>query len=107
MITQELFAQWLSDNHCVYIVSKTDETSGLPNHLMENPLVMLQIGLSMDIAIPDLKVTDEAWSGTLSFSKRGRHIYCPFNAILQVSVPNEWGEQKIYSVPLTSSIAGG
>lgn len=93
MINQELFEYWLQKHQHLYIYCKTDEMYGLPNYLLQEPIVNLHIGLNMKVAIPDMKVFKGRWAGTLCFSRRNHHINCPLSTIVQVIGETYEGEQ--------------
>jgi stringent starvation protein B len=53
----------------------------VPQGFLKQPQLVLQIGLNMAIAIPDLEVGDEGISCTLSFNKRPHFCRLPWSAI--------------------------
>lgn len=53
----------------------------VPQGFLKQPQLVLQIGLNMAIAIPDLNVGDEGISCTLSFNKRPHFCSLPWSAI--------------------------
>ena len=61
----------------------------LPEHLTEQVPVMLQIGLNLLNPIPDLEVTDEGWSGTLSFNRQPFHVTVPWAGVVGMGYQEE------------------
>jgi stringent starvation protein B len=53
----------------------------VPQGFLKQPQLVLQIGLNMAIAIPDLDVGDDGISCTLSFNKRAHFCRLPWSAI--------------------------
>jgi len=53
----------------------------VPQGFLKQPQLVLQIGLNMAIAIPDLDVGDEGISCTLSFNKRPHFCRLPWSSI--------------------------
>jgi stringent starvation protein B len=53
----------------------------VPPGFMKQPQLVLQIGLNMAIAIPDLDVNEEGISCTLSFNKRPHFCSLPWSAV--------------------------
>jgi stringent starvation protein B len=53
----------------------------VPQGFLKQPQLVLQIGLNMAIAIPDLNVGDEGISCTLSFNKRPHFCSLPWSSI--------------------------
>lgn len=53
----------------------------VPQGFLKQPQLVLQIGLNMAIAIPDLNVGEEGISCTLSFNKRPHFCSLPWSAI--------------------------
>jgi len=53
----------------------------VPQGFLKQPQLVLQIGLNMAIAIPDLEVGDEGISCTLSFNKRPHFCRLPWSSI--------------------------
>jgi hypothetical protein len=53
----------------------------VPPYFKKQPQLVLQIGLNMAIAIPDLKVDDEGVTCTLSFNRRPFWCRLPWTAI--------------------------
>jgi stringent starvation protein B len=53
----------------------------VPQGFLKQPQLVLQIGLNMAIAIPDLDVGDEGISCTLSFNKRPQFCRLPWSSI--------------------------
>jgi hypothetical protein len=53
----------------------------VPPHLKHKPHLILQIGLNMPVAIPDLDVGEEGVSCTLSFSRSPFWCKVPWNAV--------------------------
>lgn len=53
----------------------------VPPGFLKQPQLVLQIGLNMAIAIPDLDIGDEGISCTLSFNKRPHFCSLPWSAI--------------------------
>ena len=53
----------------------------VPQGFLKQPQLVLQIGLNMAIAIPDLEVGDEGISCTLSFNKRPQFCRLPWSSI--------------------------
>lgn len=82
-ISKELFENWLAEYNELYVHILPKQTFGLPKYLTTE-IVTLLIGLNMAIQIPDLKVTDIDWSGTLSFDRKPYYIQCPLNSIVCV-----------------------
>jgi len=52
-----------------------------PQWLMKQPQLVLQIGLDMPVAIPDLRVDDDGIYGTLSFSRTPFTCVVPWAAV--------------------------
>jgi hypothetical protein len=70
----------------------------VPLHLRKQPELVLQVGLNMAVAIPDLQVEDEGIVCTLSFNRRPWYCRLPWEAIYAL-VPEKgnpggkvWGE---------------
>jgi stringent starvation protein B len=53
----------------------------VPQGFLKQPQLVLQIGLNMAISIPDLDVTDEGITCTLSFNKRPHFCSLPWSSI--------------------------
>jgi Stringent starvation protein B len=53
----------------------------VPSYFKKQPQLVLQVGLNMAIAIPDLKVDDEGVTCTLSFNRRPFWCRLPWTAI--------------------------
>jgi stringent starvation protein B len=53
----------------------------VPSYFKKQPQLVLQVGLNMNIAIPDLKVDDEGVTCTLSFNRRPFWCRLPWTAI--------------------------
>lgn len=53
----------------------------VPQGFLKQPQLVLQIGLNMAIAIPDLEVGDDGISCTLSFNKRPHFCRLPWSSI--------------------------
>lgn len=53
----------------------------VPQGFLAQPQLVLQIGLNMAIAIPDLDVSDDGISCTLSFNKRPHFCSLPWSAV--------------------------
>ncbi len=56
----------------------------VPPHFKKQPHLILQIGLNMPVAIPDLEVTDEGISCTLSFNRSPVWCRLPWESIYAV-----------------------
>ena len=82
VISKELFENWLAGYEELFIHLLPKKTSGLPQYLITDKIVILQVGLNMTIMIPDLKAFDNEWAGTLSFNKKPHYIQCPFESIV-------------------------
>lgn len=61
------------------------EGVALPEHLRCQPQVMLQIGLDLDVAIPDLRVGSRGIQGTLRFSREPFECRIPWAAVFALS----------------------
>ena len=83
IISKELFENWLAEYNGIYVHVLPKQTTGLPQYLTTE-IVTLFIGLNTAIPIPDLKVTDTSWSGTLSFERKAYFIQCPLDAVVYV-----------------------
>ncbi|NUO50963.1 MAG: hypothetical protein HOV80_19080 [Polyangiaceae bacterium] len=63
----------------------------VPQSYRSQPELVLQFGLNMRIAIPDLEVGDEAIAGTLSFARRPFWCWIPWEAVFAIVDPNRRG----------------
>lgn len=66
----------------------------VPQSLQKKSYVVLQVGFDMPVPIPDLRVTEEGVSGTLSF--RGVPFFCvvPWDAVS--ALINDKGRGQVY-----------
>jgi hypothetical protein len=93
MIDEEMFEYWLQNYRYLYVYCKTDEITGLPTYLIDRPIINLQIGLNMPVAIPDLKVGKAKWQGTLRFNGKSYFVSCLLSSIVQVIGETDEGEE--------------
>lgn len=78
------------ENYILIVVNPQVEGVKLPKHLLEsNQLIGLHIGYRMAIPVPDLAISDDGISGTLSFSQIPHLCFLPWSAIAQVTVDDE------------------
>lgn len=57
----------------------------LPSPLKEAAQVLLQYGLDMAVPIPDLEVTENGISATLSFNREPQKTFVPWSAVFVIS----------------------
>jgi stringent starvation protein B len=75
----------------------------VPPEFADSPHLVLQYGLNMPIPIPDLKVTDEGVSATLSFSRQPHQTVIPWSAIYIVAC--EDGRGVLYQEDVPSEVS--
>ncbi|MBK6693512.1 MAG: hypothetical protein IPG50_15085 [Myxococcales bacterium] len=72
----------LLDRSTVFIhLDPRSETVIVPPGFKKEPRLVLQIGHTMAVPIPDLTVNEEGWSGTLSFRKVPFRCVVPWSAV--------------------------
>jgi stringent starvation protein B len=83
----------------------------VPQTFAHEPHLVLQYGRNMPIPIPDLDVTDEGVSATLSFSRAPHHTHVPWSAVYVVACTDGRGILYYEDVPQEVSLmtppAGG
>lgn len=57
----------------------------VPQHLRKQPQLVLQVGLDMAVAIPDLRVDQEGVTGTLSFNRSPFTCFVPWEAVFALA----------------------
>jgi stringent starvation protein B len=64
----------------VHLDARRDDVK-VPRHLKANPQLILQLGLNLAVPIPDLEVSDEQVTCTLSFARTPFFCVLPYPAI--------------------------
>ncbi len=64
----------------VHLDPRSDEVL-VPASFKKQPQLVLQVGLNMAVAIPDLDIGDDALTCTLSFNRRPEYCRVPWSAI--------------------------
>jgi stringent starvation protein B len=64
----------------VHLDARRDDVK-VPRHLKTNPQLILQLGLNLAVQIPDLEVTEEQVTCTLSFARTPFFCVLPYRAI--------------------------
>lgn len=62
----------------------------VPEYLREHPQLVLEIGLDMVVPIPDLRLDDEGFSGTLSFARTPTFCRVPWDAVFALRGDDGW-----------------
>lgn len=75
----------------------------VPEHLRRQPQLVLQVGLDMPVAIPDLRVTSEGVSATLSFQRTPFACWVPWSAVF--ALLDERGKGVLWPEDLPTEIA--
>lgn len=75
----------------------------VPDHLRRQPQLVLQVGLDMPVAIPDLRVTSEGVSATLSFQRTPFACWVPWSAVF--ALLDERGKGMLWPEDLPTEIA--
>lgn len=75
----------------------------VPDHLRKQPQLVLQVGLDMPIAIPDLRVTSEGVNATLSFQRTPFVCWIPWSAVF--ALLDERGKGVLWPDDLPAEIA--
>lgn len=71
----------------------------LPEWLRADPGVVLQLAYDMPIPIPDLQITDEGISATLSFQRTPFHVRVPWHAVYAIGDGEEPAALFVESLP--------
>src|SRR5688572_13439701 len=71
----------------------------VPEVLGENRHLVLQYGRNMPISIPDLEVSEEGVSATLSFSRTAHKTHVPWSAVYIVACTDGRGVLYYEDVP--------
>lgn len=88
----------------VYIhLDPRSEAVKVPVWFKKQPQLVLQVGLNMTVAIPDLDVGDEGISCTLSFNRRPEYCSIPWSAIF--GLVGEDGRGMIWPDSVPSEVA--
>lgn len=80
-----------------------DDSVRVPPWFKKQPQLVLQIGLNMAIPIPDLDVSDEAVSCTLSFQRAPHFCWIPWKAIF--ALVGENGRGMVWPDDVPSEVA--
>lgn len=82
------FDRLLSDNPTVLVVLVDHAKLKVPDSVRPRPdkTVTFEYGLDMPVQIPDLKVTDEGISATLSFNRTPCPTFVPWEAVVRFGV---------------------
>ena len=82
------FERLLRDNSTVLVVISGHARLEMPDSVRPKPdeTVTFEYGLDMLIPIPDLKVTDEGISATLSFNRTPYTTFVPWEAVVRFGV---------------------
>ena len=75
----------------------------VPDHLRKQPQLVLQVGLDMPIAIPDLRVTSEGVNATLSFQRTPFTCWIPWASVF--ALLDERGKGVLWPEDLPAEIA--
>lgn len=82
---KEVVDYLLSEHSVVCVlIDGTDRQAIVPAHLQKAKTVVLDIGLNMRKPIPDLKIFETHWSGTLSFGGDPCLVMVPWSAVYAV-----------------------
>lgn len=84
-LKRELLELLLQRSHPWVAVDTTFFGIDLPPHLREQGIVNFRLVFEDGPQIPDLKLTDEGWSATLSFGGSIYHVRVPWGACVQFS----------------------
>jgi len=76
---------------CFIHLNGTHQDVELPQFLLKKEQVVLQIGYTMPIPIPDLTICRRGISGTLSFNGQPEYCFLPWEAIFAVIDENNKG----------------
>jgi hypothetical protein len=79
------------------------EKARCPPWLKQQPQLVLQMGLSMAISIPDLRVDEEGIFGTLSFNRSPFACFCPWDAIF--AIIGDEGRGQVWPESMPAEIA--
>jgi hypothetical protein len=71
----------------------------VPAALKGRPDLVLQYGRDMPVRIPDLKVTEQGVSATLSFDRSARFTHVPWTAVFAIVDPQGRGSWFAEDVP--------
>lgn len=82
----------------VHLDPRGDEVR-VPASFKKQPQLVLQVGLNMAVAIPDLDIGDAALSCTLSFNRRPEYCYVPWGAVFGLVGEDQRGMIWPDSVP--------
>ncbi len=84
MTKKELLLDLLGRAQAFVILDGRAEGVDLPEFLRGDARVMLQLAYDLAIPIPDLAVTDEGFSGTLSFRRTPHLVRVPWRAVYAI-----------------------
>ncbi len=76
----------------------------MPGPFASHPHLVLQYGQNMPIPIPDLEVTEDGVSATLSFSRVPHRTYVPWSAVYVISCTDASG--VLYREDLPTELHG-
>lgn len=76
-----VFIQWYARFDTVDVGFRTDQAV-IPKRLRENETLVLRYGRVLVVPIPDLEVTEEGISATLSFDRVPHKTFVPWAAVL-------------------------
>jgi stringent starvation protein B len=76
----------------------------IPPEFVHEPHLILQFGHDMPIPIPDLEVTDEGVSATLSFWRTPHHTFVPWSAVYALASADGRGVRYHDDIPAEVSL---
>ncbi len=87
----------------IHLDARRDDVK-VPQHLKGNPQLILQLGLNLAVAIPDLDVSDTGVSCTLSFARTPFYCVLPFPAIFAM-VAEDGGRAMVWPEDVPAEVA--
>src|SRR4051794_27971360 len=101
---RDAFAAFLQEGWVSLHLDARRPGVGVPVAFATEPHLVLQYGRNMPIPIPDLEVTDEGVSATLSFSREPHKTHIPWSSVYVVACTDGRGILYYEDVPQEVSL---
>lgn len=85
-LKRPLFEAALAQGHRIMVTAILSPGLDLPSEHLRSDGVLLEYGDNMPTPIPDLEVTDEGISATLSFERQPRKTFVPWSSVIRMHV---------------------
>lgn len=77
----------------------------LPAQFQQQEQILLEIGLNLNLPIPDLLTDEMGFSGTFSFDRQPHRVFIPWAAVGSACVVGDGSCTAFFGIPETDSCA--